>query len=77
LAAKPGEMARFFVFVLSALFVGSLSVAQRWATQSLRVARDDLKGTVETLKETNEALAKSEAYLAEAQALSQTVLAPI
>ena len=72
LAAKPGEMARFFVFVLSALFVGSLSVAQRWATQSLRVARDDLKDTVETLKETNEALAKSEAYLAEAQALSQT-----
>ena len=72
LAAKPGEMARFFVFVLSALFVGSLSVAQRWATQSLRVARDDLKDTVETLKETNEALGKSEAYLAEAQALSQT-----
>ena len=72
LAAKPGEMARFFVFVLSALFVGSLSVAQRWATQSLRVARDDLKDTVETLKETNEALVKSEAYLAEAQALSQT-----
>ena len=72
LAAKPGEMARFFVFVLSALFVGSLSVAQRWATQSLRVARDDLKDTVETLKETNEALAKSKAYLAEAQALSQT-----
>ena len=72
LAAKPGEMARFSVFVLSALFVGSLSVAQRWATQSLRVARDDLKDTVETLKETNEALAKSEAYLAEAQALSQT-----
>lgn len=72
LAAKPGEMPRFFVFVLSALFVGSLSVAQRWATQSLRVARDDLKDTVEALKETNEALAKSEAYLAEAQALSQT-----
>ena len=72
LAAKPGEMARFSVFVLSALFVGSLSVAQRWATQSLRVARDDLKDTVETLKETNEALVKSEAYLAEAQALSQT-----
>jgi len=72
LAAKPDEMPRFFVFVLSALFVGSLSVAQRWATQSLRMARDDLKDTVETLKETNEALAKSEAYLAEAQALSQT-----
>jgi len=72
LVAKPGEMPRFFVFVLSALFVGSLSVAQRWATQSLRVARDDLKDTVETLEETNEALGKSEAYLAEAQALSQT-----
>jgi transcriptional regulator with PAS, ATPase and Fis domain len=72
LTAKPAEMPRFFVFVLSALFVGSLSVAQRWATQSLRMARDDLKDTVEVLKKTNEALAKSEAYLAEAQALSQT-----
>ena len=71
-AAKPGEMPRFFAFVLSALFVGSLSVAQRWATQSLRIARDDIQDTVEELKETNEALAKSEAYLAEAQALSKT-----
>jgi hypothetical protein len=32
--AKSHEMPRFAVFVLSAFFVGSLSVAQRWATQS-------------------------------------------
>jgi transcriptional regulator with PAS, ATPase and Fis domain len=69
---KAGEMPRFVAFVLSALFVGSLSVAQRWATQSLRRARDDLNKTVQELQRTNEALGKSEAYLAEAQTLSHT-----
>jgi len=42
-AAKPEEVPRFIAFVFSALFVGSLSVAQRSATESLRRARDDLK----------------------------------
>jgi transcriptional regulator with PAS, ATPase and Fis domain len=70
--AKAGEMPRFIAFVLSALFVGSLSVAQRWATQSLRRARDDLNKTVQELQRTNEALGTSEAYLAEAQTLSLT-----
>jgi PAS domain-containing protein len=71
-AAKPGQAPRFFIFVVSALFVGSLSAAQRSATESLRRARDHLNETVQELKRTNEALSKSEAYLAEAQALSHT-----
>lgn len=59
-------MGRLFAFVLAALFVGSLSVARRWATQSARRARDDLNKTAQKLQKTNEA------YLAEAQSLSQT-----
>jgi C4-dicarboxylate-specific signal transduction histidine kinase len=56
LDAKPGEMPRLFVFMMSALFVGSLSVAQRSATESLRRARDELTEKVQELKNTNEAL---------------------
>jgi DNA-binding NtrC family response regulator len=70
--AKPGQAARFFIFFISALFVGSLSAAQRGATEFLRRARDRLSETVKELKKTNEALGKSEAYLSEAQALSHT-----
>jgi transcriptional regulator with GAF, ATPase, and Fis domain len=65
-------MPRFLVFIVSAVFVGSLSAAQRRATESLRRARDDLSETVQELKKTNEALGTSEAYLAEAQTLSHT-----
>jgi C4-dicarboxylate-specific signal transduction histidine kinase len=54
--AKPAEMPRFLIFAVSALFVGALSVAQRSATESLRRARDELKGTVQKLQSTNEAL---------------------
>ena len=86
LNAKPGEIPRLVIFVVSALFVGSLSVAQRSATESLRRARDDLKGTVQELQSTNEALQaasrdreraeeslrRSESYLAEAQRLTHT-----
>jgi DNA-binding NtrC family response regulator/PAS domain-containing protein len=72
LAAKAGQAPRFFIFAVSALFVGVLSAAQRRATESLRGARDELNETVQKLKTTNEALSKSEAYLAEAQTLSQT-----
>jgi len=56
LDAKPEEIPRLVVFMLSALFVGALSVAQRSATESLRRARDDLKGTVQELQKSNEAL---------------------
>jgi C4-dicarboxylate-specific signal transduction histidine kinase len=55
-AAKPEEIPRVVVFTVSAMFVGSLSAAQRSATESLRRARDDLKGTVQELQKTNNAL---------------------
>jgi C4-dicarboxylate-specific signal transduction histidine kinase len=41
---------------VSALFVGSLTAAQRSATESLRLTRDDLKGKVQELQRSNEAL---------------------
>jgi C4-dicarboxylate-specific signal transduction histidine kinase len=50
------ELPRVIIFLLSALFVGSLSSAQRSATQSLRIARDDLSRTVQELRRANEAL---------------------
>ncbi len=56
LDAKPGEIPRLLVFTVSALFVGSLSAAQRSAMESLRRARDDLKETVQEVRRTNEAL---------------------
>jgi C4-dicarboxylate-specific signal transduction histidine kinase len=56
LGPKPEEIPRLVVFAVSALFVGTLSVAQRSATESLRRARDDLKVTVRELQNTNEAL---------------------
>ncbi len=55
LGPKPDEIPRLVIFVVSAIFVGSLSVAQRRATESLRRARDDLKETVQELQSTNEA----------------------
>jgi len=82
--AKTEEIPRFTVFMVSALFVGLLTVAQRNATESLRHSRDELKGTVQELKRTNEvlqaasrerdraaeSLRRSEGYLAEAQRLA-------
>src|SRR3977135_4035229 len=86
LNAKAEEIPRFAIFMVSALFVGSLTVAQRGATESLRRARDDLKGIVQELQRTNEvlqaasrerdraeeSLRRSESYLAEAQRLTHT-----
>ncbi len=56
LVAKPEEMPRLVVFMVSVLFVGSLTAAQRRATERLRRARDELKETVQDLERTNEAL---------------------
>jgi PAS domain S-box-containing protein len=50
------EIPRLLIFTLSALFVGSLSAAQRSKAESLRRARDILEGTVQELKRTNQAL---------------------
>ena len=86
LGAKPDEIPRLLVFMTSALFVGSLSVAQRSATESLRRARDELNVRLQEIQRTNEALRaesrermqvenrlrRSEGYLAEAQRLTHT-----
>jgi C4-dicarboxylate-specific signal transduction histidine kinase len=55
-AVDVEEIPRMLVFSLSALFAGLLSAAQRRATGSLRLARDDLRGTVEELERSNGAL---------------------
>src|ERR1700686_1890864 len=55
-AAKPEEIPRFIVFLVAALFVWSLSAAQKSATESVRRARDDLKATVQDLQRINEEL---------------------
>jgi PAS domain S-box-containing protein len=86
LGPKPDEIPRLVIFTVSALFVGSLSAAQRIVMESLRRARDDLKATVQELQNTNaalqaesrerkfaeESLRRSETYLAEAQRLTHT-----
>jgi len=86
LGAKPEEIPRLAIFIMSALFVGTLSIAQWSATESLRDARDDLKVRIQDIQQTNEALQaesrertqaenrlrRSEAYLAEAQRLTHT-----
>jgi C4-dicarboxylate-specific signal transduction histidine kinase len=56
LDAKPEQIPRLVIFMVSTLFVGSLSAAQRSATESLRRARDDLRETVQKLKRSNAAL---------------------
>ncbi|MDQ1729190.1 MAG: hypothetical protein QOD33_1315 [Pyrinomonadaceae bacterium] len=63
------ELPRLVVFGVSALFVGSLSAAQRNRTDSLGRARDVLDETVAELKRTNQALRteNSERKNAEAQ----------
>jgi PAS domain S-box-containing protein len=86
LAVKSEEIPRFVIFGVAALIAGSLSAAQRSATESLRSARDYLTETVKELQRTNDALQaesrermqiedrlrRSEGHLAEAQKLTHT-----
>jgi C4-dicarboxylate-specific signal transduction histidine kinase len=58
IAVKSEEIPRFLIFAISALVAGSLSAAQRSATESLRRARDDLKATVQDLQRINAELQK-------------------
>jgi signal transduction histidine kinase/CheY-like chemotaxis protein len=69
LAVEAKEIPRLVIFVLSTIFVGALSAAQRRAAESLRRARNDLQGTVQELEKTNEALRESitERKLADAE----------
>jgi len=52
----PELIVRLIAFLLSSVFVGALSIAQRSATESLRRARDDLNETVQELLSANRAL---------------------
>jgi PAS domain S-box-containing protein len=86
LGATAEELPLLITFSVSAMLVGSLSVAQRSATESLKRARDELKETVRELIRTNqtltqesferkrveEKLRESDAYLHEAQRVSHT-----
>jgi signal transduction histidine kinase len=56
LVPNPEEIPRLVIFMLSALFVGSLSAAQRSAAESLRRGRDELEAAGQELKRINEAL---------------------
>jgi len=56
LGLKAEEIPRLVIFTVSAVFVGSLSAAERSAMESLRRTRDDLRKTVQELQSTNEAL---------------------
>ena len=76
-AAK--DVPRVALFTITALFVVSLSAAQRRNADSLRFARDELQSTVQELARVNKALEaenarrrRIEAYLDEAQGLSRT-----
>jgi C4-dicarboxylate-specific signal transduction histidine kinase len=76
-AAK--DLPRVALFVTTALFVVSLSAAQRRNADFLRFARDELQATVGELARVNTALGventqrkRVEAYLDEAQELSRT-----
>jgi PAS domain S-box-containing protein len=69
LAAETNEIPRLIMFALSATFVGCLTAAQRGKAESLRRARDVLKGTVQELKRTNVALQSENAERKRAEAL--------
>jgi C4-dicarboxylate-specific signal transduction histidine kinase len=56
LAVQIEELPRVIMFSLSALFVGSLSAAQRRTTESLRRAHDNLATSIQELERVNEAL---------------------
>ena len=54
LAVEITDLPRLLIFALAALFVVSLSAAQRSAAESLRLVRDDLQDAFQELKKVNE-----------------------
>ena len=56
LAVEITQLPRLVLFAVSALFVGSLSAAQRSAAESLRRARDELQQAFQQLQSTHEEL---------------------
>ena len=54
--AGSTDMLRLLVFAIAALFVVWVSASQKRTSESLRRARDDLRGTVKALEELNKSL---------------------
>jgi signal transduction histidine kinase len=81
LNVEAAQLPRLLVFALSAVFVGSLSAAQKSATESLRRARDDqqrineeLRGEILERKRAEDALRASEQVTrGQAEALAQNL----
>src|SRR5258705_2661093 len=71
-AVAISEVPRLLLFSITSLVVASLISAQRKATETLRVSRDDLRVAMEDQRRIKTALLRSETYLTEAQRLSGT-----
>src|SRR3979490_235771 len=71
-AADISEVPRLFLFSITSLVVAFLVSAQRRATETLRLSRDDLRVAMEDQRKIETALLRSEMYLTEAQRLSGT-----
>jgi signal transduction histidine kinase len=71
-AVATKDVPRVALFVITSLFVVSLSAAQRRNAESLRTARDDLARVNKALVAENAERKRVETYLDEAQALSHT-----
>src|SRR5229473_2654847 len=71
-AVGMSEVPRLLLFSITSLVVASLISAQRRATETLRLSRDDLRVAMEDQRRIEAALLRSEMYLTEAQRLSGT-----
>ncbi len=71
-AVGISEVPRLLLFSFTSLVVASLISAQRRATETLRLSRDDLRVAMEDQRRIEAALLRSEMYLTEAQRLSGT-----
>jgi len=71
-AGDISEVPRLLLFSITSLVVAFLISAQRRATETLRLSRDDLRVAMEDQRRIEAALLRSEMYLTEAQRLSGT-----
>ncbi len=77
LVPNLNELPRLVLFAIAALMVGLLSAAQKSATESLRLARDDLAAKVQELNSANEALHAENAERKRAEAALQKAQAEL
>src|SRR5882757_6383994 len=71
-AVGISEVPRLFLFSIVSLVVAFLISAQKRATETIRLSRDDLRVAMEDQRRIEAALLRSEMYLTEAQKLSGT-----